>query len=634
MSSARFSLFTSSRKVSIALATSVLLFMSLIPDAAAVVKLTPGVHFFCSSVKTKDLSYGGAGNKAKCKTNSTSFGVVATTANNTKSLSNDNMYFCIDFNTLDILWPSDVKAVNCKENYNIIYVSQIDPAKFPRTYHYICADVKTANLIDGGFGSIPIRKTVASDCFSVATTTKRAIKTNSKVNFICIDYKTKSLYYGGSGSKAKCMQWQIDPNDSNSFAVAANPITLSPQYICVDSKSEMLSVGTNWWDQTNKCKSRSTAFYVTPQRGNEVTKNSLIFCINTKQSPNLYYGGKGTEYLPNTINTGLGDCKEGSGGFALAAATTNSTAGINFEIRDSYLLCADIKTKVVTHPMGNQKTCGKNSVSFSVGAKGQTGDTGLTGATGLNGSDGKDGKTLWNGTKDPETTWGAPGDMYINATAKTLFGPKNLDGTWPAGVSMVGPKGDQGPVGLTGATGPQGPGGSGPAGPTGPAGAAGAAGADGSGAINTVLSNFGQIVKINSMTSNFRDRSNQKLRIFFSIKNLTGSTIVFVPVGDMSLQIWVNYFNSAGTLISGVGSPTLTWNETPAGLTVANGGAANFDVTVDNTSNFESPPAGAVSFSLTFRGLNLDTAGVWNTYFMYGMNGQYGPITSFAATPY
>jgi len=42
-----------------------------------------------------------------------------------------------------------------------------------------------------------------------------------------------------------------------------------------------------------------------------------------------------------------------------------------------------------------------------------------------------------------------------------LFGPKNLDGTWPAGVSMVGPKGDQGPGGS---------GSAGPAGPTGPTG--------------------------------------------------------------------------------------------------------------------------------------------------------------------
>ena len=317
------------------------------------------------------------------------------------------------------------------------------------------------------------------------------------------------------------------------------------------------------------------------------------------------------------------------GGVGAQATGLLSTASVG------YLVCAKPENRVITH-FANSRTakCPKGFKKVSIGARGIQGVPGISGATGLpgmNGVDGKDGKTLWNGVKDPESTWGAPGDMFINAITKVLFGPKNLDGSWPAGVSLIGPKGDQGPIGLPGAPGPQGPGGSGPAGP---AGATGAAGADGSGAINTVLSNFGQIVKINPMTSNFRDRSNQKLRIFFSVKNLTGSSIVFVPVGDMSLQLWVNYFNSAGTLISGFGSPTLTWNETPAGLTVANGGAANFDVTVDNTSNFASPPAGAVSFSLTFRGQNLDTAGVWNTYFIYGMNGQYGPITSFAATPY
>lgn len=320
----------------------------------------------------------------------------------------------------------------------------------------------------------------------------------------------------------------------------------------------------------------------------------------------------------------------------LVGVAANGAGNLNTPNSGGYLVCAKPENRIITH-FANSKTakCPKGFQKVSIGAQGIKGVPGLVGATGLSGSDGrdgKDGKTLWNGVKDPETTWGAPGDMFINATTKTLFGPKNLDGTWPAGVSMVGPKGDQGPIGLTGLTGAQGPGGSGPAGATG---ATGPAGADGSGAINTVLSNFGQVVKINSMTSNFRDRSNQKLRIFFSVKNLTGSSIVFNSTfNDGDLQIWVNYFNSAGTLISGVGSPTLTWNETPAGLTVANGGAANFDVTVDNTSNFASPPAGAISFSLTFRGQNLDTAGVWNTYFTYGMNGQYGPITSFAATPY
>jgi hypothetical protein len=49
--------------------------------------------------------------------------------------------------------------------------------------------------------------------------------------------------------------------------------------------------------------------------------------------------------------------------------------------------------------------------------------------------------------------------MFINSVTKTLFGPKNLDGTWPTAVSMVGPKGDQGlrggsgPAAATGVTG-------------------------------------------------------------------------------------------------------------------------------------------------------------------------------------
>ena len=135
-----------------------------------------------------------------------------------------------------------------------------------------------------------------------------------------------------------------------------------------------------------------------------------------------------------------------------------------------YLVCVNSTTKVVTHP--GTSSCPKGSKKLVLGAQGAAGTNGLTGAAGLpgkDGTDGKDGKTLWNGVKDPESTLGAPGDMFINSVTKTLFGPKNLDGTWPAGVSMVGPKGDQGLTGLTGAQGP-----------VGAAGAAGAAGASGS----------------------------------------------------------------------------------------------------------------------------------------------------------
>ncbi|CAB4859314.1 unannotated protein [freshwater metagenome] len=112
-----------------------------------------------------------------------------------------------------------------------------------------------------------------------------------------------------------------------------------------------------------------------------------------------------------------------------------------------YLVCVNSKTKVITHP--GTSSCPKGSKKLVLGAQG------IAGA---------DGKTLWNGEKDPENTLGSAGDMFINSVTKTLFGPKNLDGTWPAGVSMVGPKGDQGPGG-SGSAGSAGP--AGPAGPTG-----------------------------------------------------------------------------------------------------------------------------------------------------------------------
>lgn len=143
-----------------------------------------------------------------------------------------------------------------------------------------------------------------------------------------------------------------------------------------------------------------------------------------------------------------------------------------------YLVCVKSTTKVVTHP--GTSSCPKGSKKLVLGAQGAAGTNGLSGAAGLSGrdgKDGKDGKTLWNGVKDPESTWGAPGDMFINSVTKTLFGPKDLTTGWPQGVSMVGP------AGATGATGAQGPGGasggSGPAGVTGAAGAAGPAGATG-----------------------------------------------------------------------------------------------------------------------------------------------------------
>jgi len=143
---------------------------------------------------------------------------------------------------------------------------------------------------------------------------------------------------------------------------------------------------------------------------------------------------------------------------AQASGRLNSPSG-------GYLVCVNSKTKVVTHP--GTSTCPMGSKKLVLGAQGLAGTDGITGAAGLSGTDGK---TLWNGVKDPESTWGAPGDMFINSVTKTLSGPKDLTTGWPAGVSMVGPQGPQGPGGSSG--------GSGPAGATGATGATGPAGSN------------------------------------------------------------------------------------------------------------------------------------------------------------
>jgi hypothetical protein len=88
-----------------------------------------------------------------------------------------------------------------------------------------------------------------------------------------------------------------------------------------------------------------------------------------------------------------------------------------------YLICVDSKTRVVTHP--GTSSCPKGSKRFVLGAQGPIGLTGAVGLPGKDGVDGKDGakgedgKTLWNGVKDPESTWGEPGDMFINSVTKT-----------------------------------------------------------------------------------------------------------------------------------------------------------------------------------------------------------------------
>lgn len=62
-----------------------------------------------------------------------------------------------------------------------------------------------------------------------------------------------------------------------------------------------------------------------------------------------------------------------------------------------------------------------------------------------------DGNGILNGTSDPTSGIGNDGEFFINTSSNTLFGPKAA-GTWPVGVSLVGPTGATGPAGPNGTT--------------------------------------------------------------------------------------------------------------------------------------------------------------------------------------
>lgn len=127
-------------------------------------------------------------------------------------------------------------------------------------------------------------------------------------------------------------------------------------------------------------------------------------------------------------------------------------------------------------PAGNDGADGATGSQGPVGPQGPAGNDGADGAPGAAGSDGLN---ILNGTVDPTPGIGVDGEFYINTTSSTLFGPKT-GGSWPGGVSLVGPQGPAGNDGADGATGPQGPAGNdgadgatGPQGPQGPQGPAG-----------------------------------------------------------------------------------------------------------------------------------------------------------------
>ena len=142
----------------------------------------------------------------------------------------------------------------------------------------------------------------------------------------------------------------------------------------------------------------------------------------------------------------------------------------------------------LTGPAGPAGAQGIQGLPGTNGTNGAVGATGPAGTQGIQGLAGTNGTSVLNGNANPIAGIGVNGDFYLNTTTNELFGPK-ANGTWPNGVSLVGPQGAQGIQGVAGLTGPAGAQGiqglpgtngtNGAVGPTGPTGLTGPAGAQG-----------------------------------------------------------------------------------------------------------------------------------------------------------
>jgi len=113
-------------------------------------------------------------------------------------------------------------------------------------------------------------------------------------------------------------------------------------------------------------------------------------------------------------------------------------------------------------PQGNAGATGATGPAGATGPQGPAGATGATGPqgpagpTGATGPAGTNGNGVLNGNVVPSNLQGNDGDFYINTTTNTIYGPK-ANGTWPVGVSLVGPSGPAGgPAGPPGVAGTNG----------------------------------------------------------------------------------------------------------------------------------------------------------------------------------
>jgi hypothetical protein len=170
-------------------------------------------------------------------------------------------------------------------------------------------------------------------------------------------------------------------------------------------------------------------------------------------------GTNGTNGINGTNGT------NGTNGLNTLVATTTVTAGAQcptggvkleygLDINGNGLLDATEITSTLTQYVcngavgatGPQGPIGLTGATGASGATGPQGPIGLTGATGPQGAQGPagtNGTAVLNGTTAPSSAVGVNGDFFINTATNMLYGPK-ANGTWPAGINLIGPAGPAG----------------------------------------------------------------------------------------------------------------------------------------------------------------------------------------------
>lgn len=280
-----------------------------------------------------------------------------------------------------------------------------------------------------------------------------------------------------------------------------------------------------------------------------------------------------------------------------------------------------------TGPQGPAGPTGATGPAGPTGAQGPAGPTGVQGPAGTAGTNGT---AVLNGIIAPTNAVGVNGDFYINTATNTLYGPK-ANGTWPTGISLVGPQGPTGATGLTGATGPagatglQGP--AGAAGPQGPAGPTGATGAQGP--TWTISSNnFGTDGTLSTVTT-APQTVNSTAKALLVGGNTSSSGIIAGTLNSQPFDIYANNslrarFSQTGEIFFGASAAQsnfvgdLVGGVSTAGLPFALNGYASNDGSAiyghtytGNATNFatiQGEHAGSSASSAGVRGTSSNTS--------------------------